>query len=490
MPSLTEQWVEAVPWCPQPGPQFDAFMSKADVLLYGGAAGGGKSALACGLAILRHSQTLILRREATQLGGILDEIAGIIDPQRDGYSGQSKEWKIPPWDGVNRKIILGSCPNPGDEMRHQGRPKDLIVFDECANFLESQVRFIMGWLRTTTKNQRTRVLMCSNPPTSSEGLWLVQMFAPWLDPQHPNPASPGELRWFTTIGGKDIEVPSGEPLDIDGEMIYPKSYTFIPAKVQDNKYLGKEYLRELQALPEPLRSQMLYGDFSAGQDDDEYQVIPTSWIKEAMNNWKEMPYENITSAGLDPSRGGRDQTVFSARSGWHFHPLQRWEGQDMATGGAVAAKVIELVGHHRCPVHVDAIGIGAAVVDALDAVIHSRTIPVIASAKAKGKDWSGTMGFSNKRAELWWNFRDLLNPANAQRLTLPPDQQLLADLTAPRYKLAANGIQIEAKTDIVRRIGRSPDSGDAIVMCAERTALMNINGYNRPRHRITGSLSD
>ena len=148
MATLLQRYIEAIPWLPQEGPQEAAMLSRADVLLYGGAAGGGKSALACGLAITRHEQSLILRREATQLGGILDEIAGIIDPTRDGYSGQSKEWKIPAWDGVDRKIILGSCPNPGDEMRHQGRPKDLIVFDEAANFLESQVRFIMGWLRS------------------------------------------------------------------------------------------------------------------------------------------------------------------------------------------------------------------------------------------------------------------------------------------------------------------------------------------------------
>lgn len=486
---LIDKWLAAVPWTPQVGPQTQAYFSEADVLLYGGAAGGGKSSLAIGLALTRHEQSLILRREATQLGGIMDDIASTIDPQRVGYSGQSKEWKIPPWDGMERKIILGSCPNPGDEMRHQGRPKDLIVFDETANFTEASVRFIMGWLRTTTPNQRTRVLMCSNPPATSEGYWLTQMFAPWLDPQHPNPANPGDLRWYTTIGGKDIEVDGGTPIEVDGELVYPKSYTFIPAKVSDNKYLGKDYLRELQALPEPLRSMMLYGDFSAGQDDDEYQVIPTSWVKAAMANWKELPFDNITSTGLDPSRGGRDQTVFSARSGWHFHELHRWEGVDMESGPAVASKVIELVGHHRCPVHVDAIGIGAAVVDALDAVIHARTVPVVASGRSNDKDWSGTMGYANKRAELWWNFRDLLNPANAQQVTLPPDQQLLADLTAPRYKLVASGIQIEAKTDVVRRIGRSPDSGDAVVMCAERTAIMNIQGYNRPRHAVAGALS-
>jgi hypothetical protein len=43
----------------------------------------------------------------------------------------------------------------------------------------------------------------------AEGLWVIKHWAPWLDPLHPRPARPGELRWFTTG-------PDGEDIEVDG----------------------------------------------------------------------------------------------------------------------------------------------------------------------------------------------------------------------------------------------------------------------------------
>lgn len=478
------------PWWAQEGPQEDAFDCEADMLLYGGAAGGGKTALACGLAVVAHRETLFIRREATQLGAVVDEVATILQT-RDGYNGAEKVWRLPAWDGVERKIVFGSTPHAGDETKYQGRPRDLLVVDEAANMLESQVHFLKGWVRTTVPGQRCRVLLCSNPPTSASGLWLIQWFAPWLDPTHANPAAPGELRWYAAIEGKDVPVDSGDPFYHGEELVRPQSRTFIPARVTDNKYLmDTGYLATLQALPEPLRSQMLYGDFSAGQDDSQWQVIPTAWVRQAQSRWKERPLVagRVTSAGLDPSRGGRDQTVLAMREGWHYHRLQRWEGHQMDTGGKVAAKTVELVGSSMCPVHVDVIGIGASVIDHLDMLIHERAVPVNAAEKSQGQDWTGNITFTNRRAELWWRFRDLLNPANAQNIELPPDQQLLSELCAPTYTMTPSGIRIESKPDIIKRLGRSTDSADAVIMAAERTAVMNISGYSKPRINVHGSM--
>jgi hypothetical protein len=55
---------------------------------------------------------------------------------------------------------------------------------------EAQVRFIMGWMRTDDEAVRSQVLMTFNPPTTSEGRWVIEFFAPWLDAKHPNPARP------------------------------------------------------------------------------------------------------------------------------------------------------------------------------------------------------------------------------------------------------------------------------------------------------------
>ena len=101
-------------WRPLPGPQSMAYHSQADVVGYGGAAGGGKSDLACGKALTQHQKTMILRREGTQLTGIIDRLTELIG-SRDSYNGQDKIWRL-----GKRQIEFGSTPNLGDETRFQG----------------------------------------------------------------------------------------------------------------------------------------------------------------------------------------------------------------------------------------------------------------------------------------------------------------------------------------------------------------------------------
>jgi Meiotically up-regulated gene 113 len=124
------------------------------------------------------------------------------------------------------QIDIAGCEQESDKQRFKGDPHDLIVFDEGTDFLESQYRFIIGWNRSTDPKQRCRVIVASNPPTTAEGLWVVKYWGPWLDTTHPNPAKPGELRWFTTINGEDREVAGPGPHLIDGEPVYARSQLF------------------------------------------------------------------------------------------------------------------------------------------------------------------------------------------------------------------------------------------------------------------------
>jgi hypothetical protein len=427
------------------------------------------TSLAIGKALTQHQKAMILRREATQLTSIIDDITAILGT-RDGYNGADRIWRLP--DG--RQIEFGSAPNAGDERRYQGRPHDLLAFDEAASFLESQVRFLLGWLRTTDPNQRCQALLTFNPPTTVEGRWIVDFFAPWLDRKHPRPAKPGELRWFAMVDGEEVEVESGRPFTHRGERIKPMSRTFIPSRVSDNPYLmGTGYMATLQALPEPLRSQMLYGDFTAGIEDDPWQVIPTAWVEAAQARWKrpdKLP--PMDSLGVDVARGGRDSTIIARRHGMWFDEPLVYPGDATPDGPKVAGLVMAAM-RDQAPIHIDVIGVGSSPYDFLSQA-GLQVVGVNVAEASGGTDKSGRLRFKNLRSELWWRMREALDPTNNTGIALPPDPRLLADLCAPTWELAGSTIAVASRERIVEKLGRSPDFGSAYVLALMDTPKLSV----------------
>ena len=444
-------------WIPLIGPQTEAKNNQADEIFYGGSAGGGKTDLLIGLATTEHEMSIIYRREGTQLLGIINRMTKLLGG-RDGYNGQDRIWRIP-----GRQIEFGACPHVGDEIKYQGRPHDLKGFDEITHFQESQYLFLCGWKRSDNPGVRQRIVATGNPPTDSDGEWVNRRWGAWLDPLHPNPAQPGELRWYAMIDGVDTEVADGTSFEHDGETIEPMSRTFIPSKVEDNPYLmSTGYKRTLQALPEPLRSQMLHGDFTAGKEDNPFQVIPTEWVEAAMDRWTEDGrVTEQDSVGVDVARGGKDQTVIGTRHGAWVAPLVAYPGEFTPNGGTVASLVFK-ERRDMAPVHVDVIGVGSSVYDRLEDN-GIQVVGVNGAEKSYNTDKTGKLSFFNKRAEIYWFVREALDPDENHFIALPPDPEMKADLCAPRWKLAAgNKIQVESKDDIISRIGRSPDKGDCI----------------------------
>lgn len=479
------------PWRPLPGPQTQAYLARVDVLGYGGSAGGGKSDLAIGKALTQHKRSAIFRRVGTELLGIVDRMEQIIG-NREGYNGKDNVWRV-----AGRTIEFGAVPIAGDEKKFQGRPKSLLAIDEATSFLEKQVRFLMGWVRSENPDEPTMTLMTFNPPTDSDGMWVIDFFGPWLDPKHPNPAKPGEVRWFATLGiddtQHDIEVPDGRPFIIvnghhiydprvlalytKDEIIHPQSRTFIPSRVTDNVFYAEgNYIAQLQALPEPLRSQMLYGDFTAGMQDSPMQVIPTAWVQAAMDRWKPLEdhkkLRSMDSVGVDIARGGRDKTVIARRHGRWFDVPVVHPGKDTPNGPVTASLIIAEL-RNEAVVHLDAIGVGSSPYDFLQQ-IGVNVVGVIMSETATNKDQSGLLSFKNIRSQLWWSMREALDPANGFDISLPPDRQLLVELCAPEWKLQGRTIYVESREDIVDRIGRSPDLATAYVLALTNTPRASV----------------
>lgn len=465
------------PWRPLKGPQRRAQRSKADVVGYGGAAGGGKTDLACGLSITEHQKVGIFRRNGTELTAIIDRLIELIG--RAGYNGQDKIWRTTRYDGKPLQIELGSFPNAGDEAKYRGRPHDLLVFDEAAEMRRSQVEFLMGWLRTVDPTQRCRVLMCFNPPTSVEGRWVIDYFAPWLDRKHPDyPAPPGELRWFAMVPQEDgrvveEEVEDGEPFEVEMpngkiELVEPSSRTFFPARIHDNPHLyNTGYQRRIMAMPEPLRSQLLYGDFAAGVEDDVWQVIPTRWVEAAMDRWQRpAKREPMDSVGVDVAMRGTDFTEIARRHGMWFDAAVSYPGAQCEDGATVAGFVVA-ARRDQAPVHIDSFGVGAKAAT----VLAANGVDVICNNvgdAARGASESGML-FADQRSELWWRMREALDPVNDSGICLPPDRQLLNDLCTPKWEVRSNRIKVQSRDKIIEKLGRSPDRGTAYVLALQDT---------------------
>lgn len=466
--------------------------------------------LAAGLILRQHKRSLFIRREKAQTQGVVQRIAELMG-DTNGYSGQQSRWDLP----GGRLLELGGLDNPGDERRWQGRPHDLIVFDEAAELRESQVRFIMGWNRSADSTQRCRVLMTFNPPTTAEGRWIVSFFAPWIDKQHPMYPTPGgTLLWvymhvepgkegrevflptahgptpFRVVGGERVyDIPEGtKPEDI----VTPRSRTFIPARLTDNAYLSESgYKAMLQAMPEPARSQMLYGDFTAGVSDDPWQVVPTAWIEAAQKRWREpIKRGEMLALGVDVARGGRDDSAVVARhkhdgTDWWFDRPKVHPGADTPNGHVLAALVMA-ERRDDTPIAIDVIGVGASPYDILRVVV--QTLGVNMSASPTRSTAGGVLQFLNMRTQLWWTIRELLDPANNHGVCLPPDPRLARELATPKWSMSGKTIQVESRENIIARGGKSPDVATALVLAcldipkraalAAATSRTDVLNYN------------
>lgn len=411
-----------------------------------------------GLARTKHYSSLLLRRTYPELEDslILKAFKFYGDPKL--YNRSQHVWNV---DG--RRIRFGHLQREDTIHRYQSAEFDFIGFDELTQFTQLQYLYLISRLRTTRKNQRVRVVGATNPGGEGND-WVMERWAAWLDEGYPNPAKPGELRWFRRDDdGRDTECDEHDK----GAM----SRTYLPAPLEENIYIDTEaYRKNLSMIPEPYRSQLMDGDWTAGLTDDAYQVIPTLWIKDAMKRWESNGIENepaLDVVGVDVARGGMDQTVLAKRRGNRFDELEKYPGRTTPDGASVAALVSLALLGGGCA-NIDVIGIGSSAYDScVQAGLEIYDVNFAAGTNAT--DASGTMKMVNKRAEYFWRMREALDPKRdeAEQISLPNDPELLGDLRAPRWKMQSNGIQIESKEDIKKRIGRSPDCADAVVLAME-----------------------
>ncbi len=258
---------------PQPGPQEMFLATKADICIYGGAAGGGKT---YGLLLdaLRHKNRpgfgeAIFRKNSIQIyneGGLLDESLRM-------YSGikgaELKRSPRPQWTFNGKgKVSFAHIDGDDDLKKFQGSQMAAIGFDELTHFTESQFFYMLSRNRTTC-GIKPYVRATCNPDADS---WVAKFIEWWIDPDtgYPIKERSGKIRWMIrrneTLYWADTieELWERFELKTQEEKQEPKSVTFIMSTLYDNQILMKQdpsYISNLKALSVVERERLLYGNW-------------------------------------------------------------------------------------------------------------------------------------------------------------------------------------------------------------------------------------
>ncbi len=258
---------------PQAGPQTAFLASPADIAIYGGSAGGGKT-WALLMEPLRHVANrefgaVFFRRTTVQVrneGGLWDESEKLYPLLGADAKEHVLEWKFP----SGASVSFAHLEHDKTVQNWQGSQIPLICFDELTHFSAKQFWYMVSRNRSMS-GVRPYIRATCNPDADS---WVAKFIAWWIDQEtgYAIPERAGVLRWFVRIGDSIIWADSPEGLsdyktpDENGELkpIPPKSVTFVPAKLSDNKALmaaDPSYLANLMALPTVERERLLGGNW-------------------------------------------------------------------------------------------------------------------------------------------------------------------------------------------------------------------------------------
>ena len=261
---------------PQKGPQEKFLATSADIAIYGGAAGGGKT-YAIPMEPLRYINTrgyraVIFRKNFNQIfasGGIWDESQEMYGDIAGSKSVQTPKFK---WSFKNKaNIYFDFLGRDADVEKWQGSQITFIGFDELTHFSERQFFYMLSRNRSTC-GVKPYIRATCNPDADS---WVAKFISWWIDQDtgYPIPERSGKIRWMVRLNEviywfdtrqEAIDAAIENGMDYEKAVIMAKSVTFIASTLQDNKILMKNdpgYMANLMALALVERERLLYGNW-------------------------------------------------------------------------------------------------------------------------------------------------------------------------------------------------------------------------------------
>ena len=297
---------------PQPGPQTEFLASPADLVIYGGAAGAGKS-YALGLEGLRFVRNLpgfvgvVLRREQAQIvkaGGLRDALRVLWTPTGAKFNGFRNAFR---WEGGG-EIQLSHVSRDDTVSKFDGTEIAWLAFDELQHFTEYQFFYLTSRLRSTC-GIRPYIRATCNPDADS---WLARFLGWWIDDEgNPIPERSGKIRWYLRDNDLIKWADSAEEILAAHPAASPQSATFIPAKLADNAILMREdpaYLGRLEALPRVERLRLLggnwkvrptRGDYFRASDFPRVDVVNIGEIVATVRHW-DLAASVVSDSNPDP----------------------------------------------------------------------------------------------------------------------------------------------------------------------------------------------